>query len=343
MPVDALLLDSFVRLLKQVSPPAAVRRSERELDVGEILQAVEESGFLDALIPEASNGAGLALLEVAPLILAAGEHLLPIPFAETMIARALFAMAGVPSPPGKAIIFWPMTSAGQRLSIVDPPSGPGSLALVQRDTHFQLLPTQPAERCTDEFRVASAKPDFAASPLLTFTAAHINLTHLGAAVTAAYMAGAMHGLLEMSLKYVNERQQFGRTLSKFQVIQQQLCVFAERTVTAQVAARIGLVGINLALDGTRVAIAKSVANESARFCASAAHAVHGAIGISEAYDLQLFSRRLARWQLSFGSETYWQKQIARVRLASGENRSVDFVRFLHPAAATPQQSTDPSS
>src|SRR3546814_11955610 len=37
----------------------------------------------------------------------------------------------------------------------------------------------------------------------------------------------------------SERQQFGRSLGKFQAIQQQLSVLAEKTVATQVAARIG--------------------------------------------------------------------------------------------------------
>jgi len=174
----------------------------------------------------------------------------------------------------------------------------------------------------------SASPVLDAPPLLQFTLAGVDLLHWAAAITAANMAGAMQRVLAMSLTQVNERQQFGRTLSKFQVIQQQLSVFAERSVSAQVAARIGLIGTGLSLDGGRVAIAKSVANESARVCAGIAHAVHGAIGISEAHDLQLYTRRLARWQLSFGSEAYWQKIIGQHRLQSEEPTAVDFVRSL---------------
>jgi hypothetical protein len=205
---------------------------------------------------------------------------------------------------------------------------PTSLALVQRGAAFHLLPIKLGERHTDPFRMRSARPVLDAPPLLQFTLARVDLLHWAAAITAANMAGAMQRLLAMSLTQVNERQQFGRTLSKFQVIQQHMSVFAERNVSAQVAARIGLIGSDLILDRGRVGIAKSVANESARVCASIAHAVHGAIGISEAHDLQLYTRRLARWQISFGSEAYWQKCIGQHRLQSDEPTAVDFVRSL---------------
>jgi acyl-CoA dehydrogenase len=342
--MENVLLDSFCRLLGEISPAVAVRRAEQEGNVADILHAVDDSGFLDALVPESQGGSGLALSEVVPLILAAGEYLLPIPFAETMVARALIAGSEAHAPCGQTITLWPTTSAGHLRSQMPPLSAPSSLALVQRGTTFHLLPMICGESGHDPFRVrgiragfdfdfgsdadisAGAAPDQRAQPLLSFTRPDVDLLHWAAAITAATMAGALKRLLDLSLTHVNDRQQFGRTLSKFQAIQQQMSVFAERTVCAQVAARMGLSGFHLVLDGARVAIAKSIVNESATTCAGIAHAVHGAIGMSEAHDLRLYTRRLARGRLSFGSETYWQRILGNARLSAPDATSVDFVR-----------------
>ena len=59
----------------------------------------------------------------------------------------------------------------------------------------------------------------------------------------------------------------------------------------------------------RVAIGKLNACEAVAPVASGAHAVHGAIGITEEYDLQLFTRRLHAWRLADGSERYWARVI----------------------------------
>ena len=342
--MENVLLDSFRRLLGEVSPTVAVRRAEQEGDVADILHAVEDSGFLDALVPESQSGSGLALSEVVSLILAAGEYLLPIPFAETMVARALIAGSEAHAPRRQVITLWPTNSAGHLRSQMPPLGAPSSLALVQRGTTFHLLPMICGEPGHDPFRVpgisagsdvasgldaglsAGAAPDQRAQPLLSFTRPDVDLLHCSAAITAATMAGVLQGMLELSLTYVNDRQQFGHSLSKFQAIQQQMSVFAERTTCAQVAARIGLSGSNLVLDGARVAIAKSIVNESASACAGIAHAVHGAIGISEAHDLQLYTRRLARGRMSFGSDTYWQRVLGNARLSAPDATSVDFVR-----------------
>jgi acyl-CoA dehydrogenase len=330
---DNLLLDSFVHLLRQISPPTAVRRIEAGGNAAEIFHQVDDSGFLDAMVPESMGGSGLAIADLVPLFLAAGEYLLPIPFAETAVARALIAVSGAQPPRGKAIILCPATAGGQLRSSVDPLSEQASLALVQRGTVFDLLPIKVGERHTDPFRMWSARPLLDATPLLSFTLARVDLLHWAAAIAATTMAGAMQRVLDMSLTQVNDRQQFGRTLGKFQVIQQHLSVYAEKNVSAQVAARIGMIGSDLVLDQERVGIAKSVANESARVCASIAHAVHGAIGISEAHDLQLYTRRLARWQVSFGSDAYWQRRIGQRRLLSEEPTGVDFIRSLLTAGA----------
>ena len=285
--------------------------------------------------PSPKEAQGLPSPTCVPLFAAAGECLLPIPFAETVVARALIAMAGAQAPRGMCIILWPATPGGRLRSRLDPLCAQSSQALVQRGTSFQLLPVTCGAHRADPFRMTSARAELDALPFLSFELPHVDLLHWAAAITAGNMTGAMNRLLDMSLTHVNDRRQFGRTLGKFPVIQQQLSVFAEKVVSAQVAARIGLSDTKLVLDGGRVAIAKSIANESARSSVGIAHAVHGAIGISEAHDLQLYTRRLARWQVSFGSDAYWQQQVGNLRNRSPELTSVDFVRTLlaGPAAA----------
>src|ERR1700722_20565302 len=110
--MDGVLLDPFVRLLREVSPPAAVRRAEVAGDAADILRAINESGFLDALLPEEKAGSGLALTDVIPLFFAAAESLLPVPFADTMLARAWIVMAGGQAPADRAIVLWPTTPDG---------------------------------------------------------------------------------------------------------------------------------------------------------------------------------------------------------------------------------------
>jgi len=66
--------------------------------------------------------------------------------------------------------------------------------------------------------------------------------------------------------------------------------------------------------------------------AAIAHAVHGAIGISEEHDLQLFTRSLHEWRAADGSEGYWSAILGRVRLADEAPTSADFIRTLSSPA-----------
>lgn len=323
--MDSAFLDPFNRLLGEISTPAVVRNVGEGGDATNIWQIIQESGFADALVSEASGGAGLSLSDVVPLVLAAGEHLLPVPFAETMVARALIADCGAEAPVDRPIMLWPSMPDGRLRSQVGLTHVGEGYILVQKAEELALFPAV-HDRQRDAFGVLTCSPDFGAPAALHLTANDVNLMDWSAAITAAYMAGAMRKLLAMSLGYVNERQQFGRSLGKFQAIQHQLSVMAEKVVAANVAARMGFLGTARAVHSLRAATAKYMANDAANMVSSIAHAVHGAIGISAEYDLQLYTRRLKRWQLAFGSASYWAQKIGAGRLAMTEGTSVDFIR-----------------
>ena len=56
-----------------------------------------------------------------------------------------------------------------------------------------------------------------------------------------------------------------------------------------------------------------------------AHAIHGAIGITAEFDLQLYTRRLHQWRADFGSELAWSRVLGQALLEEGE-RALDFMR-----------------
>lgn len=152
---------------------------------------------------------------------------------------------------------------------------------------------------------------------------------LTACLVAAQMAGAMQRVLEMTLQFANDRQQFGRPLGKFQAIQHQLAVMAEQVLAARMAAQIGC-GAAVALNA---AIAKARASEAVVEVAALAHSIHGAIGFTADYDLQLFTRRLHAWRLQAGSESYWHAVLGQAVLTTspserGQPITLDILRRI---------------
>jgi acyl-CoA dehydrogenase len=134
--------------------------------------------------------------------------------------------------------------------------------------------------------------------------------------------------------YANQREQFGRSIGKFQAIQHQLALLAEHVAASRMAAAIGCSGSGsspwpLPL---RAALAKARTSEAAALAAHIAHAVHGAIGVTAEFDLQLFTRRLHEWRAAFGAETHWNRVLGRALLAEHKLSTLDFMRSaLMPA------------
>lgn len=312
---NAILLDQFERLLADYVTPAQVRAIEAGSDYAGLWSSLCETGFLDALVPDADGGAGLGLPDGYALIAALGAQAVPVPFAETMIARWILAKGGMQAPADAAIIL-------AAPSAILPHARIATHAMVQDGQAISLVEATPEG--DDPFRLTGSKSISMGQEIASFQAEEDSLRFAAAAVTAACMAGAMARMLDMTLSYASERNQFGRPLGKFQAIQQQIAVMAEEVISAQVAARAAFSG--KVFDEGRVAVAKARANEAATAANAIAHAVHAAIGVTEEFDLQLYSRRLKQWQLAYGSEDYWSARLGRLRAGSGCETTADFIR-----------------
>jgi alkylation response protein AidB-like acyl-CoA dehydrogenase len=153
------------------------------------------------------------------------------------------------------------------------------------------------------------------------------LPTFAAALHAALLSGAMTRVFEMTLQYCNDRIQFGKTLGKFQAVQHQLSVMAEHVAAASIAAEAAFRTDAATPSLLAAAMAKSRTSEAAVLVASMAHALHGAIGIAEEYDLQLLTRRLHEWRMAHGSEAHWNALIGHSVLAS-DTSIADFVRSV---------------
>lgn len=306
-------LEPFERMLEDGATPAAVRAIEHGGSTDAVWGTVAESGFLDALVPEERGGAGLPLSEVHPLWMALGRHAVPLPIGETMIARALLTDA----PEG------PMALAvAERGQAVVPCGLVAAHVLVESSGALHLVEAR--GEATGVPASLAARFDLGALPAPVAPAPEGGLRAVAAILRAALIAGAAERLTQMTATYANERVQFGKPIGRQQALQQQMAVMAEEMVAARIASQLGCAG-SFPPSLVAAATAKSVASKAAARVAATAHAVHGAIGISEEHDLQLFTRRLHEWRLADGSETYWNRLLGSVRL-NDAGRSVDFVR-----------------
>jgi acyl-CoA dehydrogenase len=142
------------------------------------------------------------------------------------------------------------------------------------------------------------------------------------ACLALAICGAGERILELTVQYTKLRHQFGRSLSSFQATQQSLAQLAGAVAAAQGAAHVATRALSASDARTcqRDAVAsKIVASESASKIAALAHQLHGAIGMTSEYDLQLYTRRLWSWRDECGTEHQWSNEYGRLLSAEGEN------------------------
>lgn len=311
------LLEPFVRMLDAAASPAVVRAIEHGGSADALWREIAGSGFLDALVSDEHGGAGLSLADIEPLIEALGARAVPLPVAETMVARALLAESGIAAPDGPVVL---VTSLAQpvpcglvaQAALVDCGD-----ALVLCDM-AQLAPAPTGVTNSLAARI-SGKPEGRSLPRPAS-----GLRSIAAVLRAALIAGAAARLCDVTTAYASERVQFGKPIGRQQSLQQMLALMAEDMIACRIAAQLGAShGLNVPL--AAAATAKIATSSAAPRIAATAHAVHGAIGISEEYDLQLLTRRLHEWRLADGSEGCWSQVLGQSRLASTVT-SVDWIR-----------------
>lgn len=132
----------------------------------------------------------------------------------------------------------------------------------------------------------------------------------------ALAGGAMAAALRLAIDHVNAREQFGRTLAKFQSVQQSLAQLACEAAAVDAAAfaladRLDRVGGKIEEARFELAAAKLRTNRAIGTGTAIAHQMHGAIGFTADYPLQRFTTALIRWRSGGGNDAFWARELGR--------------------------------
>lgn len=332
--MDNLLADAIEQFLAAKCTPQQVRAIEAGASAQTLWSALHDAGYADALVAAQCGGAGLGLAEASAIALACGRHALPLPLTQTMLARAALAAAGIAAPPGPIALAdaAPVPREEEMVAARIPCGRTAAWLLAKLADGDWLLPLAAAEMTPDPVHgslAAAARWRSWPGAALRLPGTAVDWRALGAAASAAQMAGALQRLCAMTIGYANERSQFGKPIGKLQVIQQQISVMAEQTFAAQTATAMAWSGSAIA--PLRAAAAKARCGEAAVAVAAISHSVHGAIGVTAEYDLQLYTRRLYEWRLQYGSESYWNFNLGEALLGQ-DDAPLAFVRQTLAAA-----------
>jgi acyl-CoA dehydrogenase len=338
-----LIVDSVRRIFRDLCSKEVVDSAEAGRWPAGLWQALEDNGLTLAGISEASGGAGGVPADSLAVIREAAVVAAPLPLAETFIAARLCELVGATVPAG------PLTIALQTLALKPDAGGyrlQGELVdvafaswcshvlLVAQENDQQYLCLLPLVGLTQTTTLSMAgEPRShllidAQLPVGAVFKAQIDgvdidvveeLWCLGAITRAVMMAGAMTSMLDMSVVYATQRQQFGRPIAQFQAIQQQLAVLAGSVAVCQRAADSLLQAI-FPMNRLDIAIARARIGEAVGPATEIAHQVHGAMGYTMDHGLNLRSRRLWCWRDEYGTELHWQRRIGKQVVANGADQ-----------------------
>ena len=141
------------------------------------------------------------------------------------------------------------------------------------------------------------------------------LDHLGVLDTA-YAVGLGDAALALAVDHASNREQFGRPIGVNQAVSHQCVdmrvdIDAMRVLVHQAAWRLDRAAGGDDPAATRaVALANAYARDVIPNVFARAHQVHGAMGFTMEYDLQLFSRRAKSYELTGGGAAWHLEQVA---------------------------------
>ncbi len=275
------------------------------------------------------TGSEIPFADGMALVARSGYHALPVPLAETIMARRLLSRAGIALPDG-AITLAARTGSQTALAGVAYGGSTPHLVVAEGDNLHLVDATalqsngavthkafNQAGEPRDTIDISKART-IDRKPLAN--AADILVTE-GALMRSLQLAGALSRTLEHCLTWVNDRVQFGKPIARFQAIQHAMAIMASEVAAARAACDMAVeASENDGADWFTVAVAKSRSGEAAGKTAAAAHAAFGAMGFTREHPLHYSTRRLWAWRDDFGSEVAWQSKIGQFMATQGGDK-----------------------
>jgi alkylation response protein AidB-like acyl-CoA dehydrogenase len=128
--------------------------------------------------------------------------------------------------------------------------------------------------------------------------------------TAVETAGTLRAALDVTLRYVRERRQFGRAIGSFQGVQHRL---AHAAVQVEGARWLALEAAGLGAPDELAAVAADHAATAAKSVFDETHQFSGAMGFTREHDLHVWSMRLQALRLELGGVEAHRRAVAAAR------------------------------
>ncbi len=319
MRADDLLVETIEGLLSKEVTPERIHAAEGGMDAS-LWTLLEDNGLTSVGVPESAGGMGGTLHDLGAIVRAAGRHGAPVPIGDTLVGATFLTGAAIPPGPlalavvrnDRPVIRIPWGGVAEHIVAVSDDGVAlhpvGSMPISARGDNYAGEPW--IEVAADALRAGARSSD--AGPR--------HAQGAGAFARAMLMAGALERVVDLSVQYANEREQFGKQIGKFQTIQHYLAEMAGEAAAAGGALDTALDVASSSADTEQhilvIAAAKAYAGRAVSTVNRLAHQIHGAIGFTDEHRLQYSTRRLWAWRDEFGSESEWAAVLGRA-VASG--------------------------
>jgi acyl-CoA dehydrogenase len=340
---ENIVVETAEKIFSDLADAQTINRDKNGKWKAPLWQALTDAGLPLSWVGEDCGGSGASLAEGFGVLGAAGRFAIAVPLAETMLAGWLLSQAKIACPDGEMTVA--PASPKDRIAL-DPA---GTLSGRARGVPFAKSAKHIAVLATAVGGVSIALLDTAKtrieaglnlggdnSDTVTFDRVQPisiesapqgfdqnTLMLMGGVARSLQIAGALESMLDISVRYSNERVAFEKKISKFQAVQHILAKLAGESAAALAAATSAADTIANAasLDGDGVFLeavaAKIRCAEAAEKGAAIAHQVHGAIGFTIEHILHRYSLRALSWRDDFGSESYWAVELGKRVAARG--------------------------
>ena len=139
-----------------------------------------------------------------------------------------------------------------------------------------------------------------------------HLLNLGALAVSAESIGVCEAILDMTSQYAKDRVQFGHPIGHFQGVKHPLADIYVDIECMKSLTYYAAWSLSTKQEDSELAIARAKAFSSEKVCNAGVVGIqmHGAIGYTEAYDLQLYLKRSKWSRAQFGDEDFHYDRVA---------------------------------
>jgi len=339
---ENIVAETAERIFADLADAQTINNDKKGSWKAPLWQALTEAGLPLSWVPEDCGGSGASMAEGFSVLSSAGRFAIAVPLAETMLAGWLLTQSKIASPEGAMTVApvgpkdritlnadgtlsgrargVPFAKDAKHIAVLAQGTGGLSIALVETTKCRIEAGLNLASDANDTVTFNNVSPITIKPAPKGFDQARLML--MGGVARSLQIAGALESMLDISVRYSNERVAFEKKISKFQAVQHNLARLAGESAAALAAATSAAdtLANSTSFDDAaflEAAAAKIRCSEAAEKGSAIAHQVHGAIGFTIEHILHRYTLRALAWRDDFGSESYWAVELGKMVAARG--------------------------